>query len=150
MSAKFFITISPSYRSAAPKVLYAQDMFLIHKYLNPCSDHYILYPEFSDESRLHYHGIILFKDVIKFHKTKHLIDKTIGFTKIVRLKSHEDHLRVLIYSMKGWPATRSLLGAPIMPKKNKKIKKIVTDYLDQYQDTDIIKCFNQDIKGVDI
>lgn len=119
----YFITISPPYRAMNPSILYQQDIYIIRQYLNRCSDHYILYPEFSKQSRLHYHGIIRITDLIKWHKQKPMFDKVLGFSKIDLIKSHKEHLRSLVYSMKEWPATSSLLKEPIIYKSNKTLRK---------------------------
>lgn len=119
----YFITISPPRRALAPSILYQQDIYVIRQYLNRCSDHYILYPEFSNKSRLHYHGIVRITDIIKWHKQKHQFDKVLGYTQIDLLKTHKDHLRSLVYSMKEWPATSALLKEPIIYKSNKVIKR---------------------------
>lgn len=133
----YFITISPPYRALAPSILYQQDTYMIYQYLNKCSDHYIIYPEFSSSSRLHYHGIIRINDLIKWHRQKALFDKAVGLTKIILIQNNKEHLRSLIYSMKEWPSTRSLLKEPIIYKSNKTIKKEKTlndlDY-DNYED----------------
>lgn len=141
MATKYFITISPQYRALAPVMLYEQDIYDIRRLLNPCSKYYILYPEFDVNSRLHYHGIIRLDDPIKWHKTKHIMDKTIGFTNIKPIKDHKGHLTVLTYSMKNWANTKQLLQTPIMYKRNRKIKPIDHYLDDQPIQKDILHWF---------
>lgn len=141
MATKYFITISPPYRAERPQSLYEQDRYIICKYLNQCSKYYCLYPEFSKDSRLHYHGIIRLDDPIKWYKNKHVIDKVLGWTKLIEIKSFKEHIRSLIYSQKNWASTRYLLEEPIIYrslKRRKSIqvaedikKKTIYDYLDK-------------------
>lgn len=125
----YAITISPKYRGfASPKYIYNDDKPLIMKYLNKMSNHYCLYPEFDANHRLHYHGIINIKDMIKFRHLKHLIDKLIGFVKIEKIKDHNNHLKFLIYSMKQWAENKEYFESPIIYsnlRRRKKINKIV-------------------------
>lgn len=52
----------------------------IHEILLPFSESYEVYPEFDDVGRLHFHGVFVRKDKIKFHKTQYKMSK-LGFTK---------------------------------------------------------------------
>lgn len=105
----FAITISPPPRRMSPKYAYNEDKYVLERWLNSFSRHWILYPEFSKESRLHYHGIVRMDDKIKFHKTKYRIDKTVGFVKVEELKKVIDHFRWLIYCQKEYADTSRLL-----------------------------------------
>ena len=93
----YFITISEKRRKGNPKVLYEHDKYDIRRYLNRCSSHYCLYPEFDITSRLHYHGFIKINDMIKWHKQKHIVDSVLGYTKIVKIKNRTEMLRAILY-----------------------------------------------------
>lgn len=136
MATQYFITISPQYRAIAPALLYEQDKYDIYRLLNPCSHHFCLYPEFDKNSRLHYHGIIRIDDPIKWHKTKHIIDRVLGWTVIKPIESFRGHLTALVYSYKQWANNRSLFKEPIMYKRRTKPKVINEHYLDS---TDVTK-----------
>lgn len=97
--ALYAITITPRYRMVAPTVLHRNYEQRIVRLLNKVSNHYLLYPEFSKDSRLHYHGVIQIKDLIKWHHIKHEVDQ-IGFTHTNKFKSHIEHLRWLYYCKK--------------------------------------------------
>lgn len=133
----YFVTITPKYRLRSPMELYYSDMRMIRVKLNKFSDHYCLYPEFSVTSRLHYHGIIKIKDLIKFHRIKYQIDRDIGFSKFDKLKTKKDLFCTLIYSMKEWPMTREYLKQPIMYKKLRRVNKAKEEQI-KYLDEGII------------
>lgn len=117
---KYMVTISPPYRPVKPFTLYCDDTHDIRRYLNKFSHHYCLYPEFDDKSRLHYHGIAWIHDPIKLHKTKHLIDKSIGYSTFRLCKDFIEELRSLTYSMKNWPSNNTYFIQPIMYKRLKR------------------------------
>ncbi len=96
------ITISPPYRHFSPEHLYAEDIPVIRRWFRKFSKHYILFSEFDDESRLHYHGTIYINDMIKFHKTRYHMSTKVGFIKIKLLKSPLDLLRWTFYIRKDY------------------------------------------------
>lgn len=110
MDFRFFaLTVSPPYRSKmSPKYLYSEDKYVLERWLNKFSRHWILYPEFSKDSRLHYHGVVRVDDKIKLHKTRHQMVKKIGFIKLDKLATPRDHLRWVIYCQKEYADTRRL------------------------------------------
>lgn len=101
MRNRYSVTISPPYRKGRPKVWYDYDVYAIHQHFNRFSRYYMFVPEFDDNSRLHYHGVVYVHDAIKHHKTKHILDNTIGFSKFILLKTYHDHLRWLLYCNKN-------------------------------------------------
>lgn len=111
MDFRFFgITISPPPRpQLSPKFAYGDDKYRLERWLNSFSGHWILYPEFSRDSRLHYHGVVRVDDKIKLHKTKFRICRQIGFVKLDYLKTKVDHLRWLIYCQKEYVDTSRIL-----------------------------------------
>lgn len=102
----FAITISPPYRFSDPHALYFNDLLKIRRWVNRFSDHYAIWPEFTENARLHYHGVIKLRDPIKFYKTKYKFDKLLGFVKIDKLKTFKDHLRWLFYCQKDYHLIR--------------------------------------------
>lgn len=82
MNRTLAITISPPPRAESPQYLYDCDIGTIRRWLNKFSHHYLLYPEFTIDSRLHYHGVVHVDDFTKFHKTKNTFSKKFGFVKV--------------------------------------------------------------------
>lgn len=110
MDFRFFgITVSPPPSRMNPKFKYNDDKYYLERWMNSFSGHWILYPEFSKDSRLHYHGVVRVDDKIKLHKTKYRTSKTIGFVKLDKLNSYQDHLRWLCYCQKEYADTSRLL-----------------------------------------
>lgn len=99
-----FITISPP--TSLLKLGYRhQDYYdRIDPVLRRIGKSYILYPEFDDKGRLHYHGFIHGYDQIKYFATAHKLNR-IGWTKIDKIKSWLDNLRLVIYCQKQWRKT---------------------------------------------
>lgn len=128
MSKFFALTVSPRYRSIKPETLYEQDKYSLRRLLNRMSTHYILYPEFDKNSRLHYHGVVECHDLIKFHRIKYLFDN-IGWTKLDPLKTFMDRLRFIIYCQKEFAVTHQLLD-PIMYKSLRKVRQMANHNLD--------------------
>lgn len=116
MISEYAITISPKYQTIDPIYLYKDQTRRIIRILNKVSSHYCLYPEFDNNSRLHYHGIIDIKDLIKWHHIKHEVDQ-IGYTKLEEFKSFDRKLIWLIYCQKNWVETRTLMPEPIIYKR---------------------------------
>lgn len=128
MATKYGVTISPVYRRRDPRFLYNEDMYLIRKYLNRFSRHYCLYPEFDDKSRLHYHGIIHVHDNLKFHRTKYLIDRDIGFSYFDKIGDFNHHLSILMYSMKNWAENHKYFNNPIIYRNlRRRMPKLITE-----------------------
>lgn len=98
----YAITISPKYRLENPDLLYLKDRRLIINHLNTISNHYILFPEFDSNARLHYHGIICLTDTFKLKYLKPKIDSQIGFSCFKLINTFEDHLKYLLYCKKDY------------------------------------------------
>lgn len=99
----FGITISPPHRRGKPKDLLSVDTICMRQLLNRVSKDYTLYPEFDYQSRLHYHGMISFKDMLKWHKSvKHRMTQEIGFVKLERFKNTKEKTRWENYMMKDY------------------------------------------------
>lgn len=122
---KIGLTISPPIRtnnkmSNPNKMIYDQDIIQITQILkyNKISS-YIIYPEFDEKGRLHYHGKLNLDNnqYIRYHK--HAIHKfrQIGFVDSKLIKTHIDSLRWLTYISKNWLTTKEILEIihPIMP-----------------------------------
>lgn len=119
------ITISPKYELSDPKFLFESYKESITKILNGFSKYYILYPEFGMKNlaqpRLHFHGIIKIHDMVKFYKTIHTLHKLVGFTKIDKIKDHNNHMKWLMYCQKEYAATHHIL--PVIIYKNRRRRK---------------------------
>lgn len=120
----YAITISPPIYRGRQEYIYEEHSVLIRRHLNKFSSYYLLYPEFSQDARLHYHGVIRIKDFIKYGKTKHMLDRQVGYTNIKHLLSHIDHLRWLMYCKKEYTIE---MFKPIIYKSLKKKKKYNID-----------------------
>lgn len=96
----YAITVSPPMRKCTPKFLYEDDVSEIRRWCNKWSSHYLMYPEFDLNSRLHYHGIIKAKDLTKMHKTRAKFSRQVGFVKLKPLLTFNDHLKWLMYCRK--------------------------------------------------
>lgn len=115
----YALTISPPQRTGCPKTLYKKDRDIIYYYIPKFSNHFILFPEFSQCGRLHYHGIIKVTDKYKFYHTKHLLDN-LGFTMWKPLKDYQGQLAWLTYCKKDLGITRL---DPFIYKTNCNYKK---------------------------
>ncbi len=130
MATLYSITISAQYRTVHPDFLYNDDKLKLVKWLNRFSDHYIIVPEFSDNGRLHYHGLFNMSDKIKYYKSKYSIDKEIGFVKVERINDFKSHLRWLMYIYKDYNILKDYY--PLFIYKKTKRNNIKT-----------LKCFNE-------
>ncbi len=98
----YSITISPHYRFNDPTYLYNEDIRIIIRWFRKFSKHWILFTEFDEASRIHYHGTIYIHDMIKFHKTRWYLNQKLGFVKIKLLKTVIDLLRWNMYIRKEY------------------------------------------------
>lgn len=114
------LTISPpmrTYRNA--RFIYEDDMFLIRSLLNRCSEHWTLVPEFSKDSRLHYHGVVRIDDCVKWHKqTRQSLNK-LGFVKLDPLLDNKNHVAWLCYIYKQYHITSLVLNLTEPPRYNR-------------------------------
>lgn len=90
---------------------------------------YILYPEFDEQGRLHYHGMINGYDEIKYFHLKWKLDR-VGYTLVKPIKQP---LIWVLYCQKSWRRTSRVFeksNIEITPLF--KIKKIYSKYSDNY------------------
>lgn len=93
----------------------------IHKDLKKFCKHYLMYPEFDESGRLHYHGIVQPYDRVKFDRWGGVMRKH-GFIKYeVRSRTQPLNIpRWLEYCSKGVAHTNSVIGIqaglPITPE----------------------------------
>lgn len=137
MIKKIALTISPPDRSSKKyplinqhKFTYDDDKHLIEQIMkyNRIKT-YIIYPEFDDKGRLHYHGILTLdhNEQVRFHR--HAIHKLrkMGFLDISTLESLKANIRWILYMSMEWSITKEILEIenPILPPKiiNKNNKK---------------------------
>lgn len=118
--ATYALTISPPRRTQSPLHLYNSDKPYIQRQLNRCSSHYILYPEFDINGRLHYHGIVLLNSLSSWGYVKSTLDHNIGYCCLKRLKTFKDKLGWLLYCTKEH---QEPMPAPIMYHTFKKGRK---------------------------
>lgn len=123
MIGSLALTISPPHRPGKKQeLLYYDDYFFIQQ-LELCSDHFMVYPEFDSNGRLHYHGVIDVKDQIKwFKKVLPTLQRKVGFTCVKKLGSHKDKIGWIVYMSKDWYTSKGVLSLekPIMPCKLQK------------------------------
>lgn len=98
----YSITISPPYRLFSPEYLYNEDIPKIRRWFKKFSKHFILFAEFDESSRIHYHGTIYIDDLIKFHKTRYHFQYRVGFVKTKLLRTFIDLLRWTYYIRKDY------------------------------------------------
>lgn len=139
MIGSLALTISPPHRPGRKQeLLYYDDYFFIQQ-LELCSNHFLVYPEFDDSGRLHYHGIIDVKDEIKWYKkVLPTLQRKVGFTCVKKVTTLKDRVSWIVYMSKQWPVSKGVLSlkGPIMPCKEqhrrerrleKALKKCVKD-----------------------
>lgn len=106
---------------------------------------YIIYPEFDEKGRLHYHGILALdsNQYIRFYKHAMHKLKRIGFVDVKPLKTFKDKLRWICYIKKSFGTTREILSIedPVMVMRYK-VHIHHTDFdnpsiLDYFKDTDM-------------
>jgi len=127
---KLAITISPPSRMLYNKnnnpnrMLFDDDRNMIKSIMSYNKIYsYIIYPEFDEKGRLHYHGIINLTNTqyVRFHK--HAIHKLkqIGFVDISIIKTFVNNLRYIVYMSKNWGETKMILeiSYPIIPRRDK-------------------------------
>lgn len=129
MKGSLALTISPPDRVTkyvALRDIFLKDCMEIGWLLKQCSKQFVLYPELDFKGRLHYHGIVLIHDQIKWYKKVMPSIKIIGFICLKELPKTKDRLNWLTYCMKEWGMTRELLGRvrgelaePIMPSHSR-------------------------------
>lgn len=123
---KIALTISPKPRFGSALFHFYSDKDQIRKALNKCSDRYILYPEFDDGDRLHYHGCVIIKDPIKWYKSvKRDLQAFVGYIKTKRIKTHKLHVGWLLYSSKDWGYNQQIFEDPILPRTVRRRKMLI-------------------------
>lgn len=84
---------------------------------------YIIFPEYDDKLRLHYHGIINMTHTQYIRFQKHAIHKLrlIGFVDISIINEFINNLRQCVYMQKNWAETKQILNIsyPIIPRRDK-------------------------------
>lgn len=102
-----FITISPP--TSLMKLSYRHQYYydLLDPVLRRMCKSYILYPEFDNKGRLHYHGFLHDFDEIKYIATNYKLNR-IGWTKVDKLKTFKDQLRTVLYCQKEWRKTTKI------------------------------------------
>lgn len=122
----YFITISPPPIPYSTRLAYISQKAHIRKYLNKCSNKYIIWPEVTEKDlRLHYHGIFHMASYQKwFNTTKHSLE-LIGFVKIKLIRTLAEHYRVQKYIRKDYYKVEGALPV-FMPKKIRRVKRHVT------------------------
>lgn len=148
MNTSLAITISPKNRVLGSKLrnanknIFDDDTFQIKQILKYNRiNKYIIFPEFDDKGRLHYHGILSLdrNQYIRFYK--HALTKLslIGFVDVKKLKEFQDKLKWLIYCKKEWNISSEILEIenPIWNDKvcnlNKKNLKSKTEFLPPFE-----------------
>lgn len=130
MNGTLALTISPPDREtryAKNTHIFTDDAQIINRLLRQCCSRWIIYPELDLSGRLHYHGMIVFKDVVKYYKSVRYSLQKMGYVCIKPIKSFKDRLGWIIYMSKQWGYTKDILNIdrPIMNMiKQKKVKTI--------------------------
>lgn len=103
--------------------LYDNHKYRIRKALNPCTDHYLIYPELDKNDRLHYHGVVIIKDPIKWYRSCKRKLQDIGFCKFQKLKNITNQLQWQLYMSKDWGVNQHIFDKPILPHRFKRNKR---------------------------
>lgn len=94
-----------SYKYGGHLPIFHDDYRVIIRALRHAVDFVELYPEISLDGRLHYHGVINIKDMIKWYKTSVKLLNRLGFIKLCKFKSHG----WIKYIRKDWEITKIVL-----------------------------------------
>lgn len=125
MNTTYAFTLSPPNRLIGTKlknfnrILYDSDRLALNSILmyNRIK-RFIIYPEFDEKGRLHYHGNITVNNTQKVRLFKHAMCKmrSIGFVDLKPLESFNDKIKWICYCKKQWHIARSVLEIekPIM------------------------------------
>lgn len=106
-----FTLSPPSSYYVTPYMLYEDKILKLHKLLSKSCESFMIYPEYQQyTSRLHFHGVIKVKDIIKWHKSTRRHLSRMGFVHCKGLVTHDDRLRWSIYMQKEFGLTKQILG----------------------------------------
>lgn len=106
----FTLSPPPNYH-ITPYMLYEDKILQLHKLLSKSCESFMIYPEYQQyTSRLHFHGVIKVKDMIKWHKSTRRQLSRMGFVHCKGLITHEDRLKWSVYMKKEFGLTRQILG----------------------------------------
>lgn len=123
----YAITLSPPFVANRPDWLWQEYRPIIDELIRPLCKSYIMYTEFSNEGRMHFHGVLHGYDKIKYYRTKYKIHRAIGFSCIKPLISFKDKLQWMLYCQKGYRLTTQVLenldGSTVMLKIQKERKR---------------------------
>lgn len=132
MNGKLALTLSPPLRKGAPTYLFRKDVLETLSALLKCSSDFEIYPEFADNGRLHYHGVVLVNDYVKWYKS---VLPRLNYSGFVCIKTKiNDGWDT--YIKKNWGVTKDVLDLidPVGPeyiqdeiKKQKQIKSLLAD-----------------------
>lgn len=105
---RYAITISPkpNYSRFTDRQNFFDHTITFRKWFKKIANSYILYPEFDDKFRLHYHGVIHVKDPGCLYRFIKFCNKNIGFVKV---DINQIHLEWIIYMSKEWGITKDIL-----------------------------------------
>lgn len=93
---------------------------------------YIMYPEFADDGRLHFHGVCRGWDKIKYHKWQYKLYKLLGQYKVTNMNNP---LEWVLYCQKEWRHTSTVFShcgveqLHPLEKKNKRKPKEIRDII---------------------
>jgi len=139
MNTSLAITISPKHRTHGTlyvnpqRHLYLDDRMIIAFYLKKSNiTRYIIFPEFDEKGRLHYHGVLTLNhhQFVTFYKQTYFKLSRLGFVDVKQMSTFEDKFRWSIYMKKNWGITKDILeiDVPIIkhqiiptPRKKKTI-----------------------------
>jgi len=158
----YALTISPPKRSDYKSfrnpyaIQYIEDCSFIRSILAYNKIYrYILYPEFDDKQRLHYHGVMTLDYTQKTRVYKHAMHKLqqLGFVDIKPLYTFLDNLRWVIYMKKSFGFTSTVLdisepqlGSKSAYRIHQKISKLTLQEATatNTRPNDIFSFFNED------
>lgn len=93
------------------------------RFFRRCSKRYIVYPEFSDTCRLHFHGLLYVHDKTAMIKGLPRLQR-LGYIKMDKIKTYKDHLNWIVYISKERAHLDALkITEPIYPRKPIRSKK---------------------------
>lgn len=119
---KVALTVSPRLQLGNPINILREHCRIYFKDMLNIGE-FMLYPEFTDNGRLHYHGMVWIKDQIKWYKKTLPTLNQLGY---VMVKNHIDD-GWEDYILKNWQVSKQVLGLE-ESINNEYVKNIVSQF----------------------
>lgn len=104
---KLALTLSPILRKGNPLQIFRLDCIDTLCALIKCCSDVVIYPEFAENGRLHYHGVLYVNDLVKWYKS---VLPTLNHKGFVLIKSKNIDAKWSEYCSKNWEITKNVLN----------------------------------------